>query len=535
MIVAGVDFGTLSVRVTCMETDSGAVLSHATASYPLERSAKDPLLGGQAHSDHMNGLIEAMHKACDIAGIDGHDIAALACDTTGSSVVMVDEKLQPVANYYLWCDHRAHLEAAEITALGQSRSLQALEWCGGTYSHEWGYAKVLHFLRNNPDLRGSFATALEHCDMIAATLCGIDELDELPRSLCAAGHKWMYGANWGGLPPQNLLSEVDPLLDGINDKLRGRWLASDKLAGHLSPEWAEKLGLRAGIPIPVGAFDAHWDAVGAGATLGDVVNVVGTSTCIIAIAAPDYRPVPGLCGVVRGSVVPDFAGIEAGQSATGDVFEAIARRAGLDLSQALAGYEDMPPGGTGLMRINWDNGDRTVLVRSDVGALTLGWDLNHTASDELHAAIEGMAMHVRIILERIASGGAPNTRIINAGGIPQRNALLNQIYADVFDQPVHVPSRPAVGVGSCLFAAVAAGAFTDIAEAQQQMCAPLRAFQPKSENREGYAQLFDLFSDTYFGFGEGRPFDTGRVLPHLRNARLNAAQSRAASQSASSV
>ncbi|MCW5720059.1 MAG: ribulokinase [Devosia sp.] len=529
MIVAGVDFGTLSVRVTCVDTESGAVLARASAPYELKRSADDPLLGGQAHDDHMSALVIATRQACRDGAIDGRQIAALACDTTGSSVVMVDADLKPLADYYLWCDHRAHREAAEITVLGQAEGLEALRWCGGTYSHEWGYAKVLHFLRNNPSSRQRFATALEHCDMVAATLCGIRDFDELPRSLCAAGHKWMYGAAWGGLPPQEFLSRVDPLFDGINDKLRGRWLASDAIAGHLSPEWAEKLGLSAGIPVPVGAFDAHWDAVGSGALPGDVVNVVGTSTCIIAMAEDGYEPVPGLCGVVPGSVVPGWTGIEAGQSATGDVFEAIARRGGLDLGDAMAGYGSLPPGGTGLLRVNWDNGDRTVLVRSDLGALTLGWDLNHSASDEVHAAIEGMAMHVRIIIDRIASGGMTIGRIINAGGVSQRSDLLNQVYADVLDRPVYVPQESPVGLGSCVFAAMAAGAFATIADAQQRLCPPLRVFAPRASHRAGYETLFALFADVYFGFGEGRFFDARAILPQLREMRLSAAHSRGAS------
>lgn len=523
MIVAGVDFGTLSVRVTLVETYTGQPLSRATASYPLKRSADDPLLGTQSHADQMDALVRAMREACPAGDVDGSAIAAIACDTTGSSVVMVDADLQPLADYYLWCDHRAHREASEITARAHEEGLEALNWCGGTYSHEWGYAKVLHFLRHNPGLRSSFATALEHCDMVAATLCGIRDLSMLPRSICAAGHKWMYGAAWGGLPAQDFLSRVDPLLDGINDKLRGRWLTSDQVAGHLSDEWAERLGLRAGIPVPVGAFDAHWDAIGAGAQLGDVVNVVGTSTCIIAMAEPTYRPVAGLCGVVPGSVLPGLMGIEAGQSATGDVFDVIARRGGIDLDTAMQGYEHLPPGGTGLLRVNWDNGDRTVLVRSDLGAMTLGWDLNHAASDEVFAAVEGMAMHVRIILDRIASGGAECTRVINAGGVPQRSALLNQIYADVLGKDVFVPSSPPVGLGSCIFAAVAAGAFASVPEAQERLCAPLRVFKPRSQHRAGYEALFELFRDVYFGFGDGRPFDAGRILPHLRDARLRAA------------
>ncbi|WP_134681827.1 ribulokinase [Paracoccus ravus] len=520
MIVAGVDFGTLSVRVTLMETETGATLAGATAGYPLKRSAADPHLGGQAHADHMEGLARAMREAVAKAGIRGDQVAALACDTTGSSVVMVDKDLQPLADYYLWCDHRAHREAAEITALGRAEGLEALDWCGGTYSHEWGYAKVLHFLRSNPELRGRFATALEHCDMVAATLCGITEPEALPRSICAAGHKWMYGARWGGLPPQDFLSRVDPLFDGINEKLAGRFVTSDAIAGYLSPEWAEKLGLKAGIPVPVGAFDAHWDAIGAGARPGDIVNVVGTSTCIIAMGPAEFPPVPGLCGVVPGSVLPGWAGIEAGQSATGDVFEAIAKRAGSDVATLCAGLETMPPGGSGLMRINWDNGDRTVLVRSDLGAVTLGWDLNHSAADEMHAAIEGMAMHVRIITERIESGGAPTARIVNAGGIPQKNDVLNQVYADVLNREVHVPAVSPVGTGACIFAAVAAGAFESFDAAQKVLCPPSRVFVPRPETRAAYDTLFALFRALYFGFGEGRPVDLAAVLPQLRANRL---------------
>ncbi|ARC35304.1 ribulokinase (plasmid) [Paracoccus yeei] len=522
MIVAGVDFGTLSVRVTLMDCDDGATLGGAVASYPLKRSAADPLLGAQSHDDQMDALARAMREAVARAGIRGEAVAALACDTTGSSVVMVDRDLRPLADYYLWCDHRAHREAEEITALGRAEGLEALKWCGGTYSHEWGYAKVLHFLRHNPDLRDRFATALEHCDMVAATLCGIRDPADLVRSICAAGHKWMYGAAWGGLPPQDFLSRVDPLLDGINERLAGRFLTSDAVAGHLSPEWAERLGLAPGIPVPVGAFDAHWDAVGAGARPGDIVNVVGTSTCIIAMGPQGFPPVPGLCGVVPGSVLPGWTGIEAGQSATGDVFDAIARRAGRDVAGLCAEVAHLPPGGSGLMRLNWDNGDRTVLVRPDLGAVTLGWDLNHTAADEMHAAIEGMAMHVSIITERIEQGGMETARIVNAGGIPQRNDLLNQVYADVLGREVHVPAQSPVGTGSCIFAAMAAGAFDTFQAAQQVLCPPTRVFFP----RGGYDALNALFRDLYFGLGEGRPLDLAGVLPQLRAFRLQGAGAR---------
>ena len=237
--------------------------------------------------------------------------------------------------------------------------------------------------------------------MVAATLCGITDPRKVKRSVCAMGHKWLWNPKWGGFPPQAFLSKLDPLLDGIVDKLSGDYLTSDHLAGHLSEDWAAQLGLRAGIPIPVGAFDAHWDAIGAGCRTGDVVNVIGTSTCIIAMQ-PEISLIPGVCGVVPGSVHPAYAGVEAGLSATGDIFEAIARRAGTTVKSLAEGIENNRPGQTGLLRLTWDNGDRTVLVNADLAGITIGWNLLTTAQDELFAAIEGTAFHTRIILERMA-------------------------------------------------------------------------------------------------------------------------------------
>lgn len=523
MRVAGADFGTLSVRVTIIETDSGEVLGSAVAEYPLKRDPRDPLAARQSHADHMDGLTRAMREAVAMAGIDGASIAAFAADTTGSSVVIVDADLQPLDDYYLWADHRAHREAEEITALARAEGLEALDWCGGTYSHEWGYAKLLHFLRHNPGKRDRVATALEHCDMLVATLCGLKPTRDLPRSVCAMGHKWMWSRAWGGYPPQDFLSRVDPLLDGVNERLEGRFGTSTEVAGHLCHEWAERLGLRAGIPIPFGAFDAHWDAIGAGCRLGDVAGVIGTSTCFIAIGPEDTRPVQGICGAVPGSVIPGATGIEAGQSATGDLFAAIATRAGSDVATLTEAVQHYSPGGSGLLRLTWDNGDRTVLVRSDLGGITFGWDLGHSAADEMHAAIEGMAMHTRIIVERMADCGLSVERIINAGGIPQRNDLLNQIYADVLNREVHVPSRSPTGIGSCIFAALACGAFADVANAQARLAPPPRIFRPRAEAIAAYEDLFELFRELYFGFGEGRPVDLAAVLPKLRANRLSGA------------
>jgi L-ribulokinase len=432
-------------------------------------------------------------------------------------VIPVDAKLQPLDEYMLWCDHRAHKEARQITELAHAEKLEAIEWCGGVYSHEWGFAKLLYWLRNNPEKRSSFATALEHCDMVAATLAGITEPAEVPRSVCAMGHKWMWNERWGGLPPQEFLSKLDPLFDGVRAKLEGKYRTSDAVAGQLSQHWAAEMGLKAGIPIPVGAFDAHWDAIGAGCREGDVVNVVGTSTCIIAMSR-ETRLVPGVCGVVPGSVHPAFTGIEAGLSATGDIFEAIARRAGTDVRALSVGLDQYKPGQTGLLRLSWDNGDRTVLVNPELGGITLGWNLIHTAQDELFAAIEGTAFHTRIILERMEEYGVPVHRVINAGGIPQNNAVLNQVYADVLGKPVLVPDGVPTSLGSGIFALCASGVFASIEEAQQKMCLPFKVYEPKAAAVARYNELFGLYKAVYFAFGQRRSAaaSLGDVLPELR-------------------
>ena len=515
-IVAGVDFGTLSVRVTIVDTAEGR-LGSGLAEYPLHRKKDDPNYATQSHEDHMRALVEATRNATAAANISGDKVAALAIDTTGSSVIPVGEKLEPLDEYYLWCDHRAWREAALITETAHRKKLQAIDWCGGIYSSEWGFSKLLHWLRHNPEKRTRFASAFEHCDMVAAVLCGISDPAKVQRSVCAMGHKWMWNGSLGGLPPEDFLVSVDPLLTGVRAKLDGPYATSDKIAGHLAPEWASKLGLRAGIPIPVGAFDAHWDAIGAGARTGDVVNVVGTSTCIIAMS-DDTRLIPGVCGVVPGSVHPQKTGVEAGLSATGDIFEAIARRAGTSVAALSQRLESYRAGQTGLLRLTWDNGDRTVLVNPELGGITLGWHLAHTPQDELFAAIEGTAFHTRVILERMEQHGVPIRRVINAGGIPQKNDVLNRVYTNVLNKPVLIPKTDVTSLGSAIFAALAAGAFRSLEEAQSALCPEYRTVEPDANEARVYEELYALYRQLYFGFGSANApaVSAGSVLPALR-------------------
>jgi L-ribulokinase len=511
-VVAGVDFGTLSVRVSIVDSERG-MLASAVSEYPLHRKREDPEYATQSHEDQMRALASATRDAVKQAGVSGDQIAAIALDTTGSSVIPVNKELQPLGEYYLWCDHRAKGEAEEITQAAHREKLEAIEWCGGIYSSEWGFSKLLHWLRHNPDQRANFASAFEHCDMVAATLCGLTDPKRAKRSICAMGHKWMWNAKLGGLPPEEFLVKVDPLLAGVREKLDGEYATSDQIAGTLAPFWAEKLGLKVGIPIPVGAFDAHWDAIGAGCRTDDMVNVIGTSTCIIGIT-PSPNLVPGVCGVVQGSVHPQRTGIEAGLSAVGDIFNAIAARNGTDVASLSEGLETYRAGQTGLLRMTWDNGDRTVLVNPNLRGITLGWNLQSTAQEELFAAIEGTALHTRVIFDQMESKGVRVQRVINAGGIPQKNEVLNRVYANVLGRPVLVPTKSVTSLGSAIFAFLAAGTFKTIEEAQDTICPPYRVHEPDASEQRVYNDLYRLFSRMYFSFGKGNG-EMGHVLPGL--------------------
>jgi L-ribulokinase len=512
-LVAGVDFGTQSVRVSVVDSARGP-LGWGVAEYPVIRERRDPDFATQSHDAHMAALAAAARIALDAAKVDGATIEAIALDTTGSTVIPVGKGLVPIDDYYLWCDHRAKDEAALITRVAHEEGLPAIDACGGVYSSEWGFAKLLHWLRHNPAKRGALVSALEHCDMVAAVLCGITDPDQVPRSICAMGHKWLWD---GDLPPASFLAKVDPLLAGARDWLRGRYRTSDHIAGRLSAEWAKKLGLREGIPIPVGAFDAHWDAIGAGIAEGDVVNVVGTASCIMAIAQKTDR-IPGLCGVVPGSIHPQYIGIEAGLSATGYLFEALAARSNAKVSELAKGLESYRAGQTGLLHLSWDNGDRTVLVNPNLGGVTLGWNLNHTAQDHLFAAIEGTAFHTRVILERMAEYGVPINRVIHGGGIPQKNDALNHVYANVLGKPVLVPERSITSLGSAIFAFRAAGTFATIEDAQRALCPTYRVVSPDPASRHTYERLYAHWRSLYFAMGTpgSAPVPVGAILPEIR-------------------
>src|SRR6185369_14642969 len=241
-IVAGVDFGTQSVRFSIFDSERGR-LGSGIANYPVLRRERDSDYAAQRHADHLTALESAAKQAIAAAKIDGRQIAALGVDTTGSTIVTVDEKLQPLDDYYLWCDHRGWREAETITQAARDQKLPHLDWCGGTYSAEFGWSKLWHWLKNNPDKRARFATAVEHCDFVTGLLCGVSRPDDLPRSVCAMGHKWMWNESLGGFPSEAFFQSLDPLLSGLRDRLTGKYGRCDAIAGHLCVEWADRLSL----------------------------------------------------------------------------------------------------------------------------------------------------------------------------------------------------------------------------------------------------------------------------------------------------
>ncbi len=514
-IVAGVDFGTLSVRVSIFDSREGR-LGSGKVEYPLRRKKEDPDFATQSHTDHMRAFVDAVGIALDEAGVKGDQIEAMAADATASTIVPVGADLEPLDDYYMWCDHRAWREAALITETAQRMKLEAIEWCGGVYPPEGGFAKLLHWLRNNPEKRRRLAAVLEHADMFPAVVCGISTIDRLPRSIAVSGHKWMWNADLGGIPPQDFLSAVDPLFEGVLDKLRGRYAASNEIAGRLSPHWADRLGFRAGIPVAVGGIDGHWDTLGTGIREGDIVTVLGTSAPVMAVAR-NTRPIPGTCGAAFGSIHPEMYGVEAGLGASGDIWEAVATRAGSSVTALCRGLDAYRGGQTGLMRLTWDNGDRTVLINSELGGITLGWKLTHTAQDELFAAFEGTALHTRVILERFEEYGVPFRRLILGGRAPQKTDVLTRIYANALGKPVLVPRGEATGLGAAIFAFLAAGTFKTVEEAQDALCLSFRTVRPDPAEAQIYDRLYALYRKLYFGFGHptAGAVAAGDVLPAL--------------------
>jgi L-ribulokinase len=456
-------------------------------------------------------------------------IVGIGVDTTGSTPMPVDRAGTPLgllpkyrknlnAMAWLWKDHTGHAEAAQITETARKLRPRYLAKCGGTYSSEWFWSKILHGRRVAPEVFADAHSFVEHCDYMPALLAGDTRPETLARGVCAAGHKAMYCEEWGGLPDAEFLAALDPALAELRGRLYAKAVPADRLAGNLCKEWAAKLGLPDGTAIAVGAFDAHMGAVGAGIKVGTLVKILGTSTCDMMVW-PDDKPladIPGVCGIVDGSILPGFFGIEAGQSAVGDIFlwfvnhlvpNTYGRTADARFAALARAAARQKPGEHGLVALDWNNGNRTILVDVRLSGLLLGQTLHTEAHEVYRALIEATAFGALTIIRRIEEHGVPVREIVNCGGLAVKNPLLMQIYADVTGRPMMISrSDQTCALGAAIFGAVAAGVqaggFASVAEAQAAMCGVRKTVYRPDDGRHGvYAEVYRLYRELHDAFG----------------------------------
>ena len=536
--VIGLDFGTNSCRSLVVDCANGREL--ATHVFPYVSGVagvildnSDPNLARQNPADYIPGIqisiIEALRKAGDtVATFSPDRVIGIGVDTTGSSPMPVDQagnplcfneglKENPAALVWLWKDHTSYAEAAHITNIAARMRSHYLEKVGGVYSSEWFWSKILHCKNEAPDVFDAAYSWVEVCDWIPALLTGKMDPRRMKRSICAAGHKAMFSKEWGGLPDKEFLEALSPGLGSLRDRLYSRGHTADEEVGTLSREWAGKLGLRENVAVAVGAIDAHMGAVGAGIETGTLVKILGTSTCDIMIQPTDkpLADIPGVCGIVNGSVKKGYFGIEAGQSAVGDIFlwfvnALVPEKYGSTTEEKFKNLQHaaspLIPGESGLLALDWNNGNRTVLVDVRLTGVLLGQTLHTQAHEIYRALVEATAFGALRIIDRIEEYGVPVRQIVNCGGLASRNPMLMQIYADVTGRPMKISrSEQTPALGAAMFGAVAAGkesgGFSTIEEAQRAMAGIDKTFTPNPKNHRIYRSLYALYCQLHDAFG----------------------------------
>ena len=545
----GLDYGTNSVRALIVNVANGAEIAAAVWTYAHGTQgvilARDPNLARQHPADYVAGAEITIKQALASAkklvkGFSADQVVGIGVDTTGSTPLPVDTNGQPLAfnkkfarnpaaMAWLWKDHTGVAEAAEITALAKKIRPQFLAKCGGTYSSEWFFSKVLHCLRTEPAVFNAAHSWIELSDFVPAELTGTLAPDKFIAGVCAAGHKAMWNANWHGYPDKEYLSRLDPKLGELRSRLPARVHSIDRAVGGLTEAWAKKTGLKTGIPVAVGAFDAHLGAVGSGVAPGALVKIIGTSTCDIAISPNNQKltDVPGLCGIVDGSVLPGYFGLEAGQSAVGDIFNwwvNYIQPHGEKLSHRALDAEAMnlQPGESGLLALDWNNGNRTILVDQRLTGLLVGQTLYTTPAEVYRALIEATAFGALTIINRFEEYGVKISQVVNCGGIAEKSAITMQIYADVTGRPMKVSrSAQTCALGSAIAAAVVAGAHKNYVTAQKKMTGlKTKIYKPNPKAHEIYRELYPLYRTLHDAFGtqewSGNLFGVMKKLIEIR-------------------
>ncbi|RAV29285.1 ribulokinase [Sinomicrobium soli] len=533
--VIGLDFGTDSVRAVLVDTAGGNVLESEVHWYRRWKAGKycnAPENSFRQHpADHIEGMEHTVKSVVRRSGVDARDVSGICIDTTGSSPVPVDRngtalallpgfEENPNAMMILWKDHTSIAEAAEINELsGSWGGTDYTTFIGGVYSSEWFWAKILHIAREDREVREAAWSWMEHCDLMTHILTGAPELKTFRRSRCAAGHKAMWHESWNGLPPEDFLNRLDPYLGTVRKNLYEDTYTSDKAAGTLSAEWSEKLGLTTETVVAVGTFDAHAGAVGAGAEAFSLVRVMGTSTCDIMVAPRDVignRAVRGICGQVDGSVIPGWIGLEAGQSAFGDVLAWFREIVAWPVDHLLGDTGSIPAGTAKQIReeiraaiiprlaseaekipleesvplaLDWINGRRTPFADQALKSAITGLSLGTGAPHLFRALVEAICFGARQIVDRFEEEGVEIRSVVGIGGVAKKAPFVMQTLADVLNRPIHIAvSDQAPALGAAIYAAVASGVYDSVEEAVQAMASPMeKTYHPRKENVAFYS------------------------------------------------
>ena len=544
----GIDYGSNSVRALVVRCSDGKEFGSAVFNYPSGEQGilldpRDYHLARQHPADYLQGLEttvkQAVAEASRKAGFSTDLVIGLGVDTTGSSPIPVDRKNRALAEdpkwkknlhaqCWLWKDHTSWQEAARITELAAKHRPQFIAKCGNTYSSEWWWSKIWRCLKVAPQVFNAAYSWVELADWIPSVLAGVEDPREVKRGICAAGHKALYSDEWGGLPDKKFLTLLDPKLAALRDRLYDKAYDATTAAGALSAHWAKKLGLPIGIPIAIGEFDVHYGAIACGVSEGTLVKVIGTSTCDCAVVPMTKKvaDIPGICGIVPGAILPGFFGVEAGQSAVGDIFKWwVEGICGGDAALHGALTKEaarLKPGQSGLLALDWHNGNRTILVDPLLTGGIIGQTLHTTRAEIYRALIEATAFGARAIIERIREYGVPVKRVVCAGGIAEKNPLLMQIYADITGCTMQVAgSSQACALGSAISAAVLAGAHKNFQVAQKAMVKiKPKAYTPKADAQKSYNALYALYRQLHDAFGGvNKSSDLSCVMKDLLSLR----------------
>jgi L-ribulokinase len=544
--VIGLDYGSDSARALVVNAESGEILATSVQYYPRWKEGRycNPKINQwrQHPQDYLDVLESSVREALSKCAPEvAAQVVGIAFDTTGSTPAFTDESGTPLAllpefaenpnaMFVLWKDHTAIKEAAEINEKCRKNAVDYTMYEGGIYSAEWFWAKAMHVLREDPAVAAKAYSIVEYCEWLPAVLTGVHAAKDIVRSRCAEGHKAMWNERWGGLPPEEFLVSLDPLLAGFRDRLFTETHTADQPVGHLCPEWAKRLGLPETVVVAGGAYDCHMGAVGAGITAGTLVRVIGTSTCDVMVApyeAIGDKCIRGICGQVDGSVIPGMIGLEAGQSSFGDVYAMFRRilefpvrqilpqtptAAALpeDTREALVSEtcdqiiaaltreaEQIPIEESTLLATDWINGRRTPDANQLLQGTITGFTLGTKAPQVFRALVEATAYGTKAIVDRFVSEGVRIDSVIGIGGIALKSPFVMQTMSDVLGMPIKVcKTDQACALGAAMFAATAAGVYTRVEEAIAAMNSGFSyEYQPNLAHTEAYRTLYAKYQE----------------------------------------